>query len=179
MRQLVVTEFMALDGRFEAPEKWSFPYQTSETTAIKLNELKTSDALLLGAATYRIFAGSWPERSGEFADLMNGIAKYVVSSKLKRLTWNNSRRLEGDIAGRVAALKREPGKDILVAGSAKLADLLLKARLVDVLRLMVHPIVLGEGRRLFRDGTPANLNLTNVEKYSTGMIVLEYQPENN
>ena len=178
MRRLIVTEFITLDGRFETPEKWSFPHQNDETAKVKWDELVACDALLLGAATYKIFASSWPTRSGEFADQMNGIAKYVVTSKIKRLTWNNSRRIEGNIAKAVAELKSQPGKDIGVAGSAKLADLLLKAKLVDVLRLMVHPIVLGEGRRLFRDGTPANLRLANIEKYSTGMILLEYLPEN-
>lgn len=168
---------MTLDGRFEAPEKWSFPYQNDETAVFKTEELIASDALLLGAATYRIFANSWPTRSGDFADRMNAIAKYVVTSKLKRLTWNNSHPIAGNVADEVAALKRQPGKDILVAGSARLADLLMQASLVDIWRLQIDPIVLGTGRRLFRDGTAAKFKLSTVRQFSTGMLVVEYTPD--
>jgi dihydrofolate reductase len=178
MGRIVVTEFMSLDGVMEAPEEWSFPFQTDETAKLKHDELFASDALLLGKVTYDIFASSWPMRTGDFADRMNSIPKYVVT-KLDRLEWNNSRQLKGELAAVVADLKAHIERDILVAGSGALARTLTEHGLVDLYRLLIHPLVLGEGKHLFNDTSHLSLKLVTTKTYSTGIVLLEYAPQNN
>ncbi len=161
MRKLIVTEFITLDGVMEDPggaEKferggWAFKFQRgAEGDKFKMDEMLNCDAFLLGRVTYDEFASAWPSRTGEFADMMNNMPKYVVSSTLNKPTWKNSTVIKGDVAGEVAKLKALPGKDILVAGSARLVNTLMEHDLVDEYRLMVYPIVLGKGKRLFSNG---------------------------
>jgi dihydrofolate reductase len=190
MGKLVVTEFMSLDGVIEDPggaEKfrhggWTFKFdQGAEGGKFKFDELNAADAQLLGRVTYDGFAKAWPtmEGTGEFGEKMNAMPKFVVSTKLENPEWNNTSVLNGgdDLAKDVEALKQEFAGDILVAGSATLVRSLLAHDLVDELHLMVFPIALGSGKRLFADGVePATLTL--VEARQSGAVaILIFQRE--
>jgi dihydrofolate reductase len=162
MGRIVVTEFISLDGVIEAPgggedykyAGWTFEIDRGdEGNQFKLDETIGSTALLLGRRTYEGFAASWPERDGEFADKLNSMPKYVVSSTLRDPQWNNSTLLSGDVVDEVTRLKREQDGDIVVHGSAQLVQSLIENDLVDELRLMVFPVVLGTGKRLFGETT--------------------------
>jgi dihydrofolate reductase len=188
MRRIVVTEFMTLDGVMEDPggaegfERggWAFQFDRGpEGDKFKLDEVMEADASLLGRVTYQGFAQAWPSRTGEFADKMNGMLKYVVSTTLNKedLTWQNSTVIKGDVAGEVSKLKQGPGGDILVAGSAQLVQTLLEHDLVDELRLMVYPIVLGTGKRLFAGGgKKLALRLVEAKPVGDGVLILVYRP---
>jgi len=162
----------------EAPEKWSFPFQNEETQKIKHEELFASDMLLLGKVTYQLFAKSWPSRQGEFADRMNNIPKYVVSASLNQLPWNNSHQIKDQVVEEISKLKQQPGQDILVVGSSVLAQTLMRYDLVDEYRFLVHPIVLGNGERFFKEGSQVKLRLTKTQSFVIGMVLLEYQVQN-
>ena len=161
----------------ETPEKWSFPFQNEETQKIKFDELFASDTLLLGKVTYQLFAKSWPSRKGDFADCMNNIPKYVISTGLSKLPWNNSYQIKHNAAEEISKLKQQPGRDILVAGSGVLVKTLMQYDLVDEYRFLIHPIVLGDGERFFEDSCRANLKLIQAQSFATGMVLLEYQVE--
>ena len=163
MRRVVVTEFVSLDGVVEDPGGaegyehggWAFQFERGEEgDKFKFDELMEADAMLLGRRTYEGFAKAWPSMTDEvgFADKMNGMPKYVVSSTLEDADWNNSTILRGDLEDEVSKLKQADGGNILVAGSAQLAQGLAEHDLVDVYRLMLYPVVLGHGKRLFADG---------------------------
>ncbi len=140
-----------------------------------------ADALLLGRVTYQGFATAWPSRTGEFADKFNTMPKYVVSTTLGELEWNNSRLIKSDIAEEVSRLKQQPGGDIVVHGSAQLVDTLMEHDLVDEYRLMVFPVILGSGKRLFRDGADRSaLRLVEAKPVgSDGVLILTYRPNRN
>ena len=184
MGRIVVTEFVSLDGVMEDPGGaenfkyggWTFEIERgAEGNQFKLDETKASEALLLGRVTYEGFAAAWPSRTGEFADKFNTMPKYVVSSTLASPKWTNSTVLKGDIPAQVDKLKREIGGDIVVHGSARLVQALLEHNLVDELRLMVFPVVLGSGKRLF-DGTSDKKRLKLVESrvVGDGVAILTY-----
>jgi dihydrofolate reductase len=187
MRRVVVSEFMTLDGVMEDPGGaegfehggWALSIDRgAEGNRFKLDETLQADALLLGRATYEGFAAAWPSRTDEagFAEKLNSMPKYVVSSTLKELTWTNSRLLEGDLSEAVAELKREPGGDILVAGSATLVQALLDEGLVDEYRIMVFPIVLGSGRRMFaQTREPVRMQLAESKAVGDGVVILVYR----
>jgi dihydrofolate reductase len=177
MRKVIVSEFTTLDGVIEAPNKWSFPYWNDEIAQFKHSELFAVDALLLGRVTYEGFASAWPGRTDEqgYADRMNSLPKYVVSTTLKTVDWNNSRLIKGNIAEEVARLKQESGQDVLVFGSGALAHTLLQSNLIDQYHLLVYPIVTGSGQRLFRDGGSAALKLVDTQTFSSGVVLLVYQ----
>jgi len=170
---------MTLDGVVEAPQNWSFPYWSDETGKFKLDELLATDAHLLGRVTYEGFASAWPERTDEqgFADRMNSLPKYVVSTKLKKAEWNNSTIIKANVADEISKLKKQPGGDILVAGSVTLVRFLMEHDLVDEYRLLTYPIVLGKGQRLFSDGITASLKLTESKPMGSGVVLLRYEPE--
>jgi dihydrofolate reductase len=176
MRNLIVTEFVALDGACEAPEKWTSPYWNEEISKFKHDELFASGALLLGRRTYEGFAAAWPSRSDEtgFADRMNGLPKHVVSTTLERLEWANSRLINGEVAKAVAELKQQTGQDLLVYGSGALVQSLTDADLVDDYRLIVYPVLLGEGKRLFTGRTHRKLKLAETRPFSSGAVLLRY-----
>jgi dihydrofolate reductase len=185
MRRIVVTEFISLDGVIEDPGGaegfehggWSFKFNDPDGMKYKLDETMEHDALLLGRVTYEGFAAAWPGMTDGvgFADKMNSMPKYVVSSTLERADWNNSTVLRGDLAEEVRALMQQPGGDILVAGSASLARGLIAHDLVDELRLMVFPIVLGSGKRLFDGVTdPFVLKLAGVRELESGTLIVTY-----
>ncbi|TDC65927.1 alpha/beta fold hydrolase [Actinomadura sp. GC306] len=178
MRKIIVSEFMTLDGVIEKPGElgWAFRFDRGEEgNAVKADEVRSAGALLLGRTTYEGFAQAWPGQTGEFADTMNTMPKYVVSSTLHDPAWENTTVISVDD---VAALKREPGGDILVNGSAELVQELAARGLVDEYRLMVYPVLLGGGRRLFRDGAEdAALALVEARPVGDdGVVLLTYRP---
>jgi len=178
-RKVIVTEYVTLDGVMEEPGQWSFPFWNDEAAQFKSDELFASDALLLGRVTYQGFAAAWPTMTdtGEFGEKMNSMPKYVASTTLEEVAWNNSRLIKGNVVEEVSALKRQPGQDILVAGSGVLVHTLMQHDLIDEYRLMVHPIILGSGKRLFRDGgAMKTLKLVETKTFSSGIVVLTYQP---
>jgi dihydrofolate reductase len=187
MRKIVVTEFVSLDGVIEDPGGaegfahggWSFKFQDPEGMKFKLEETQATDALLLGRVTYEAFAAAWPGRTDDvgFADKMNSMPKYVVSTTLKDLTWNNSHLIDGDVVGRIRALKEEPGGDIVVHGSRSLVQTLTDNGLVDEFRLMTFPIVLGSGKRIFEaTEKPVTLRLADSRRLDSGTMILIYHP---
>ena len=185
MGRIVVTEFISLDGVVEDPGGseqyrhggWSFEIQRGEEgDKFKLDETVASEALLLGRVTYEGFADAWPSRDGEFADKFNGMPKYVVSSTLEAPEWNNTTVLRGDLREAVEKLKREVDGDIVVHGSATLVQGLLEHGLVDELRLMVFPVVLGDGKRLFgATSDKRTLRLKDSKTVGDGVSILVYQ----
>lgn len=186
MRKIIVTEFITLDGVIEAPggnetahpnAGWQFKYESPEAGKYKVDELASVDTLLLGRITYDGFAEYWPSQTGEcFADPINSMPKYVVSRSLQKVEWNNSHILR-DVAKDVAALKQADGGDILVYGSATLAKALLHHDLIDELRLMVHPLSIGGGLRLFDDNRELKkFALKHSRAIDGGILILEYQP---
>jgi dihydrofolate reductase len=184
--RIVVTEFVSLDGVVEGPGGgedyrhvgWSFEFNRgAEGDQFKLDETMTAEALLLGRVTYEGFASAWPSRDGEFADKFNSMPKYVVSSTLKDPEWNNSTVLDGDVPTAVARLKEERDGDIYVHGSPQLVQTLIEHDLVDEIRLMVFPVVLGTGKRLFGDTTDKKkLRLVDSKVVGEGVAILVLQP---
>lgn len=186
MRKIIVTEFITLDGVVEAPGGnetphphggWQFKYHHPETGQYKVDELAGVDALLLGKTTYEVFAGYWPgQTGGEFADPLNRLPKYVVSRSLQKAEWKNSHILR-DVAGEVDALKKTNGGDILVYGSATLVKALLHHDLIDELRLMLYPVSIGGGLRLFDDNRELKkFELKHSRAIDNGVLILEYLP---
>ncbi len=180
MRKVIVSEFVSLDGVMEDPS-WTFQFSSEEQQKFKFDELFASDALLLGRLTYEGFAAAWPSRAGDegFADRMNGLPKYVVSTTLEEpLEWNNSTLIKDNVAEEVSKLKQQPGGDILVNGSAQLVHTLMKHDLIDEYRLMVFPIVVGAGKCLFGDvGHTKALRLVDTQPVGPdGVLILTYEP---
>jgi dihydrofolate reductase len=186
MGRIVVTEFVSLDGVMEAPgggedfehAGWTFEIaRGDEGDKFKLDETLDTEALLLGRKTYEVFAAAWPGREGDFADKFNNMPKYVVSSTLDNAEWNNSTLLHGDVVEEVSKLRQQPGGDIVVHGSAQLVQTLLEHDLVDELRLMVFPVVLGSGKRLFGSTSDKKrLRLADSKLVGDGVEILVYQP---
>ena len=178
MRKLVISEFVTLDGVMENPQ-WTFQFNSEEQEKYKFNELKESDALLLGRVTYDGFAQAWPnmvEQTGEYGVMMNGYAKHVVSTTLNEVEWNNSSLIKDNIVEQIAQLKQQPGKNILVFGSCDLVQTLIANDLIDEYRLMVFPIVVGKGKRLFADKIDEKVfSLVDTQTFSSGVVVLTYQ----
>ena len=188
MRKLVVSEFMTLDGVIEDPggaEKspfggWSMQFFSDEAGKFKFDELFAADAILLGRVTYQGFAAAWPSRSDDagFADRMNSLPKYVASRTLTAVDWKNSNLIKDDVAAHVRKLKAEPGQDILIAGSGQLVDSLTRDGVIDEYRLMIHPIIVGGGKRLFSEGLERTaLVLASVKQLPAGVVILTYLPK--
>ncbi len=175
MRNLVVTQFLSLDGVSENPG-WTMPYWNDEIAAFKGEETEASDAMLLGRVTYQGFAAVWPDSEDEGAPYFNNVRKYVVSTTLESADWNNSIVINNNIIDEIRKLKQQDGKDITVHGSATLAQALIQHGLVDRLRLLIYPVVLGEGQRFFQDGTMATLQLLEAKTFSSGVTALIYKP---
>jgi dihydrofolate reductase len=177
--RLVATEYVSLDGIFDEPGEWSFPYFNEEAMQFKAEELATADAQLLGRKTYQGFAKAWPtmEGTGDFGVKFNSMPKYVVTSTLDKLEWSGSRAIKGDVVAEVRKLKAQPGQDLLLQGSGMLFNALLRENLIDRYHLMVHPVVIGHGNHLFGQ-TPDHLKLqvVNTRRFATGVVVLELEP---
>lgn len=176
MRKLVVTEFLSLDGVMENP-MWTFPYWNDEIASFKGDESNASDALLLGRVTYEGFAAAWPQSKDQGADYFNGVRKYVVSTTLDKAEWNNSVLIKNNIVDEINRLKQQNGKNIAVHGSGRLVQTLMQHDLVDEYRLLVYPVVLGGGQRLFEDGAKATLKLVEARPVGSGVVALVYEPE--
>jgi dihydrofolate reductase len=186
MGRIVVTEFISLDGVIEAPgggegyrhDGWTFEIDRGEDgNKFKLDETMDSSALLLGRRTYEGFAAAWPQRDGAFAEKFNSMPKYVVSSTLREPEWANTTVLSGDLVEDITALKREQAGDIVVHGSAQLVGSLIEHDLLDELRLMVFPVVLGSGKRLFGESDDKKrLQLTSSKVVGDGVALMTYSP---
>ncbi len=186
MSKLIVTEFVTLDGIMEAPggepthphSGWVFDFMSPEQERYKLEEALEAESHLLGRVTYESFAEAWPQRSGEFADKINSMPKYVVSSTLSEpLEWQNSTLIQSDVAAEVAKLKEQEGGPILVAGSCTLVHSLIENDLVDELRLMVFPVTVGGGKRPFpENGQKKKFNPRDMQTFGSGVVVSTYEP---
>lgn len=178
MRNLIVTEFLSLDGVMESP-MWTFPYWNDEIAAFKGEETSASEPLLLGRVTYQGFAAAWPQRKDEDpgAAYFNGTRKYVVSTTLDTLEWNNSVLIKDNILEEIRKLKQEDGPNIVVHGSGRLIQTLRQHDLVDQYRLLIYPLVLGKGQRLFEDEQQLRLKLVETRPMSSGVVGLIYEPE--
>ncbi len=188
MNRLVVSEFMTLDGVMEAPgfeehrdgkNAWALRSAMEDQQRFKVDELFEAGAILLGRVTYQIWAAFWPDAPKDegFADRINSLEKYVVSTTLREPTWSNTTVIRGDLAGEVSKLKERSDGDVLVFGSADLVDSLLELDLVDELRIMVFPVVLGSGKRLFRDERDiSHLRLVGSRTFDSGVVLLTYEP---
>jgi dihydrofolate reductase len=179
MSKLIASLFVSLDGVMEAPETWHFPYFNEEMGAAIEGAMSSTGAFLLGRRTYQEFAEFWPNQSADepFAEVMNGMPKYVASTTLDEVAWQNSKLLGPDFASEVSKLKEQVDGDISVTGSATLVRSLLREGLLDELRLMIHPIVVGSGKRLFEDDTANTpLELVESQTFSTGVLNLTYRP---
>ena len=183
MRKITAGLFISLDGVVEAPDQWHFPYFNEEMGAAVDATLGASDTVLFGRKTYDSFAGAWPEREaagGEdagFAKTLGDARKIVVSNQKLEFTWRNSEQLEGDLVEAVTALKNEPGGNIALSGSVSVVRQLLAAGLLDELHLLVHPIAVRKGMRLFDEAeTPFPLTLISSETFKTGVLNLVYGP---
>jgi len=189
MGKIIVSEFVTVDGVMQDPggaerfERggWAFQFNRGpEGDQFKLDEVMESDALLLGRVTYQGFAEAWPTRTGEFADKMNGMPKYVISTTLDRPTWQNTTVIKNEVVAEIARLKAAPGRDLLVAGSCRLVQTLHQNGLVDEYRLMVFPVILGKGLRLFSaDISKVALRLVSVKAVGDGVMIQIYHPNRN
>lgn len=194
MRKLIVSEFLTLDGVMQAPGLpdedrsggfqhggWQLPLMDDEAGNIVTEGLAATGGFLLGRVTYEIFAGFWPNAPADdrIAQTINRLPKYVVSTTLEEpLPWNNSHLINGDVAKEITRLKKEPGKDLRVIGSGELVQTLMKHDLVDQYDLMIYGILLGTGKRLFRDGSPKmSLRLVDSQISKTGVLIVSYEPE--
>ena len=175
-RKVIATFFVSLDGVVEAPQKWHFPYFNDEMAAAIGAAMGSSDAMLCGRVTYQEWARFWPDADNDMAEYMNTTPKYVASTTLDEVEWSNSHLLEGDVSAAVAALKQQPGKDIVASGSGTLVRSLLRDGLVDELHLMIHPVVVGAGARLFADGEKHALELADSSTFGTGVVYATYTP---
>jgi dihydrofolate reductase len=178
MGSLIVTTFLSLDGVMENP-MWTVPYWNDEIAAFKGEETSSGEALLLGRVTYEGFAAAWPQRSNEDdpgAAYFNSTRKYVVSTTLDKVEWNNSVLIRSSIVDEIARLKKESNADLVVHGSATLIQTLMQHDLIDRYRLLIYPVVLGQGKRLFQDGASATLRLVEARSFSSGVVGLIYTP---
>lgn len=194
MRKLGIYEFVTLDGVIQSPSGpeedpsggfehggWARPYLDEATASVGLQGMAASGGLLLGRLTYETMAAYWPTAPAEdpFTEGINSLPKYVVSTTLREpLAWNNSRLIKGDVAQEVARLKQQPGNDLGILGSGKLVKSLMRHNLIDEYQLLVFPIVIGSGKRLFGDGrVPVTLKLVDSKTTGTGVVILSYRPE--
>ena len=180
MRKVIASEFVSLDGVFEAPDQWHFPYFDEEMGQEIVAAMGQADAMLMCRVLYEEWADFWPRQDPEenpFAVRMNGVQKYVVSTTLKEpLGWENSTLIKETVAEEIAGLKRQTGGDISISGSGSLVQSLLKDGLIDELRLMIHPVVVGSGKRLFEEGgDKIALEPLDFRTFSTGVVYLTYR----
>jgi dihydrofolate reductase len=175
MRKLIVTEFVSLDGVAESP-MWTFKYWNDEIANFKGEETSAGQDMLLGRVTYQGFAQAWPNSKDEGATYFNGARKYVVTSTLDKLEWNNSVAVKGNLVDEIRKLKAQDGPDLVVHGSIELVQALLQNDLVDQVRMLVYPVVVGTGKRMFLEGTKTTLKLVENRPISSGVVGLIYEP---
>jgi dihydrofolate reductase len=175
MRKIIESTLVSLDGVISDPQDWARWYFDGEAQEQATELLARSDAMLMGRNTYQALAMAWPNRTGDFADTINGIRKYVFSSTLQRADWNNATLVTDDIPAAVRRLKEADGNDLVIYGHGLLARTLLEHRLLDELRFSVHPVFVGRGTVLFREGPGTPLTLVGVTPRETGVVILTYQ----
>ena len=183
MRKLVASFFISLDGVVQGPGPeedfelagWTMPYWDDDIAAFVQAGMEAADTLLLGRVTYQGFAAAFASSTGPDAEIMNNYRKYVVSTTLEQADWNNSSLIKGNVAEEVAKLKQQPGRDIGMSGSGTLVQSLLQAGLIDELNLLIYPVVLGRGKRLFEDGSNRTLKLKQSKTSSSGVLLTTYQ----
>ncbi len=178
MRKVIASIYMTLDGVMEAPNEWSFQFWSDEAAKFKYDELFASDGLLLGRVTYQGFAAAWPtmEGTGDYGERMNSLPKFVVSKTLQKPTWNAS-LISENIAEEVSKLKQQSGQDLLIFGSADLVQALMEHDLIDEYRIMLYPVVVGKGKKLFPEGSEKKaLKLVGTKTFSSGVVILSYEP---
>ena len=177
MRKIVAGLFISLDGVVEAPETWHFPYFNDEMGEAVASQMAEADTLLFGRRTYQEFAAYWPNSTDEFAQQLNGAPKLVASNTLDEVTWQNSTLISGDVAAELRRLKEQPGKTISITGSPTLVESLIRDGVLDELRLLVHPFVVGSGKRLFDgDLDRKALKLIDSKVFTTGVLSLTSGP---
>jgi dihydrofolate reductase len=179
MGKLIMWNLMTLDGFVEGPNRdisWHFDVWGEELERLSIEQLKSAGGLMFGRVTYELMAGHWPSATGEVADLMNAMPKYVFSHTLTGSDWNNTQMYGADLASTAAKLKRENPKDIFLFGSADLAASLIPHRLIDEFRIAVNPIILGGGTPLFKPGERIKLKLLDARTLSTGIVIVRYEP---
>jgi dihydrofolate reductase len=179
VRQIVSSTFVSLDGLIDQLEHWHFPYLDDDINRLLWEQLEASDALLMGRRTYEGFAETWPSQTGEFADKINSMTKYVASTTLEQADWKNTTVLEGDLVQAVTDIKRQPGGDVLLYGFGPVARTLLEGGVLDLARFWVHPVLAGvggPGDLLFRPGATSKLRLVETRPLPSGVVVLSYEP---
>lgn len=179
MRKIVAGLFISLDGVVEAPQDWHFPYFNDEMGEAVAAQANAADMMLFGRNTFEEFAGFWPQQGSDvpFADVINNTPKVLVSTTLGSVDWGPTTIIDGDVIEAVKALKQQPGKDISITGSPTLVRSLLRAGVLDELRLLVHPIVVGRGKRLFEaEDSPIPLRLIEAKTFTTGVQAMTYAP---
>ena len=181
MRKLIASEWMSLDGVYDADtmDQWFAPYMSPDKQAYIKANVQDSDDVLVGRVTYEMLAAYWPNQKNNesgIADKLNAMPKHVVSKTLKKAEWNNSSIIQGNVTDAVTRLKSKPGRDIILFGSAALVQSLMKAGLIDEYRFLVHPVMAGKGKRFFQDGMEASLNLVKSQAMAEGVLLLCYQP---
>jgi dihydrofolate reductase len=179
MAKLIMWNLMTLDGFVEGQNRdisWHFDVWGEELERLSVDQLRSADGLMFGRITYELMVNHWPSATGEVADLMNALPKYVFSHSLTRSDWTNTRMFGADVKGTVAKLKRESAKDIFLFGSADLAASLIPHGLIDEFRIAVNPVILGGGTPLFKPGERVKLKLLDSKPMSTGIVILRYEP---
>jgi dihydrofolate reductase len=176
VRKIIESTLVSADGVVGDPPLWAMEYRDAEVTGEALERLAATDAMLMGRGTYELFSAVWPGQAGDFADRVNSIRKYVFSSTLQQASWNNSTIVRGDAVAEVTRLKQQDGQDLALYGHGRLAQTLLEHGLVDELRLSIHPVMVGSGQVLFRDGQKQALTFAGAKTFGTGVVVLTYRP---
>ena len=176
MRRIMESTLLSLDGVIGSPHLWASKRFDEEARAAALEQLRASDAMLMGRRTYEIFSGLWPSQTGSYADAINAIRKYVFSSTLTHADWSNSTIVRGDVTTEVKRMKEQDGKDLIIYGHGPLGAALLEHGLLDELQFAIHPVFVGEGTQLLRQGATATLELTGTKTLGTGVIAVTYRP---
>jgi dihydrofolate reductase len=176
MRKIIESTLVALDGVIGDPHLWATERFDDDAQKEALEGLMASEAMLLGRRTYEIFAGVWPARTGAYADRLNSMPKFVFSSTLQKVDWNNSTIIQGDVVAEATKLKRQEGKSLIIYGHGLLGQTLLQHHLLDEIHFSLHPVLVGRGKLLFREGAMAKLELVSAKPRRNGVLVLSYKP---
>ena len=176
MRKIIESTLVSLDGVFGEPHTWTREYFDQEAESYALELLSVADAMLMGRRTYEFFAAAFPHQTGEYGARVNGIRKYVFSNTLKKVDWSNSSIIKGDVVAEATKLKQEDGNELVIYGHGLLGQTLPENHLLDELKLWIHPVLIGRGQLLFREGRTARLKLVSSKKLGTGVLVTTYQP---
>ena len=176
MRRIIESTLVSVDGVFGDPHLWATEYFDQEAQQYALDLLSVADAMLMGRRTYEFFAAAFPHQTGEYGAKINGIRKHVFSNTLTKADWSNSSIIKGDVVAEAAKLKQQDGEDLVIYGHGLLGQTLLEGHLLDELKLWIHPVLVGRGQLLFREGGKTRLKLVATKSLATGVLVLTYQP---